>query len=58
MILYTQEARESWRDEIKKAKEKIMALPGDYLSYNESGDIMQLLNMLCEYINMEERGAK
>lgn len=58
MILYTQEARESWRNEIKKAKKKIMTLSGDCLSYNESGDIMRLLNMLGDYINMEERAAK
>lgn len=55
MILYTEKARESWKKAIAAARKNVCAIPGNYLSYNESGDIMRLLSLLEDYINAESR---
>lgn len=55
MILYTEKARESWKGAIAAARKNVCAIPGNYLSYNESGEIMRLLSLLEDYINAESR---
>lgn len=55
MILYTEKARENWKEAIAAARKNVCAIPGNYLSYNESGEIMRLLSLLEDYINAESR---
>lgn len=58
MILYTTTARESFKASASKAREKISRIPGNVLSYGDARDIGNLLVLLEEYIDAEERASK
>ena len=57
MVLYSTEARESWKSLSAKMREKIAVIPGDVLSYNDAGAIGRILSMFDEYVDMEEKAA-
>ena len=55
MILYTDEARNSWKQTAQDLKRKVVDISGDQLNVLDASNIISILQMFCEYVDKEAK---
>lgn len=55
MILYTDEARESWKKQADTLRKKLYEDRGNNLSYYDIRVLDHILEMFCEYVDKEAK---
>lgn len=55
MILYTDEARNSWKKNAHEIKQTVGTIPGNYISYIEASRLSAILDLFCMYVDEEQK---
>ena len=58
MILYTDEARNRWKQTAQDLKRKVVDISGDQLNVLDASNIISILQMFCEYVDKESKKSK
>lgn len=57
MILYTDEARQSWKQTAQDLKRKVVDISNDQLNVLDASNIITILSMFMEYVDKEAKNG-
>lgn len=57
MILYTDEARRSWKQTAQDLKRKVVGISDDQLNVLDASNIITILSMFMEYVDKEAKNG-